>query len=309
MVAAKGTTVALVASLLLGGVAAWAWPRRMVAPGPLHEGHARLSGSCRSCHVPFSGPSVDKCVTCHPVSSIGLKTVDGAVRTPQRPRTPIVHRAMMDTGISCDACHAEHARGPIRTLSFKHELFPDQVRTNCLACHDAERPQTPVHRQATSACGSCHATTAWKPARFSHDGLTAEQRPQCATCHASKRPADTIHTASPAECGTCHSTSAWRPASFDHQRYFRFDRRHPSTCATCHQVAGNFKTYTCYGCHEHTPAKMQAEHRRQQGQNLDQCARCHRSGDEHGAEGGEGGDGRGERRSREGRRRGDDEGH
>ena len=270
----------------------------MVAPGALNEGHVRLADTCLACHVPFAGPSANKCLSCHPLHAIGVQMTTGQPRQPQRPRTPLVHRAMVNAGAACDACHAEHSRGPGRSLSFRHDLFPEAVRTNCVACHDAERPADALHGQVAETCASCHATTAWKPARFSHDGLAADQRAACGACHASKRPDDTLHASAGLACASCHGTQGWKPATFDHQRYFRFDGDHPSTCATCHQVAGDFKSYTCYGCHEHTPAKMQAEHRRQQGQDLDRCARCHRSADEEGAEGGERESG-GERRRRQ----------
>lgn len=48
-------------------------------------------------------------------------------------------------------------------------------------------------------------------------------------------------------------------------------------CATCH-VGGNTRRYTCYGCHEHQPARVLAEHREEGVRgNIDNCARCHRS--------------------------------
>ena len=46
---------------------------------------------------------------------------------------------------------------------------------------------------------------------------------------------------------------------------------------TCHTGSVHRK-YTCYDCHEHTPANMQAKHR-DEGitENLQNCVRCHRS--------------------------------
>ena len=286
MVAATGTRIALVLTLLLGTAAALAWPQRTIAPGPLHQGHARLASECLACHVPFSGPSAAKCLSCHPLHAIGLQTSNGKPLERPRPRTSLVHRAMVDAGQACDNCHVEHQRGQARTLSLKHDLFSDAVRANCVACHQGDRPDNTLHRQVATACDLCHGTGAWKPARFSHEGLPADRRAVCVECHASKRPMDALHASSGDACAPCHGTQAWKPATFAHDRYFRFDADHPPTCVTCHPAGGNFKNYTCYGCHEHTPAKMQAEHRRQRGQDLDQCARCHRSADEHGAEGG-----------------------
>lgn len=56
--------------------------------------------------------------------------------------------------------------------------------------------------------------------------------------------------------------------------------------------------YTCYGCHEHTPANMQAKHREEGvSESLDNCVRCHRSasGELAGTGQREGGKGRRER--------------
>ena len=70
---------------------------------------------------------------------------------------------------------------------------------------------------------------------------------------------------------------AWKPATFDHDRFFPLDKDHIATCLTCH-VGNNYKQYTCYGCHEHTPANMQAKHRDEGvSESLDNCVRCLRS--------------------------------
>jgi len=49
-------------------------------------------------------------------------------------------------------------------------------------------------------------------------------------------------------------------ATFNLRHTFPVDHgeRGPSSCRTCHP--GSVKTYTCYGCHEHTFAETIAEH-------------------------------------------------
>ena len=62
-----------------------------------------------------------------------------------------------------------------------------------------------------------------------------------------------------------------------------------NACATCH-LSGNYKQYTCHGCHEHQQARIIAEHREEGITNIQNCVRCHRSphGDAEGErEGGE----------------------
>ncbi|MBL8140325.1 MAG: class III cytochrome C family protein, partial [Acidobacteria bacterium] len=164
----------------------------------------------------------------------------------------------------CLACHTP-LRGPIRD--------------KCQSCHQLERigvlhtdgrPRVPamprtslVHKalgDAGTQCYSCHgehsgASRATAGMRFTHAVLPATLRGDCLTCHAGERPNDALHANREATCSACHGAEAWKPATIDHDRYFRFDTHHPSTCATCHQVPSDYKRYTCYGCHEHTPAK------------------------------------------------------
>ncbi|MCM2257429.1 MAG: cytochrome c3 family protein [Vicinamibacteria bacterium] len=242
----KGTWIALATTLVLGGAAALVAPYPALTPGPLGPGHLKLGNDCLSCHVLLSGPSRDKCVSCHPIDGIGLRTSDGQPRRPERPRSNRVHRALAGGQAACDTCHVAHRGAPGGA--------PDL--------------------------------------RFSHAVLPAELRPQCLDCHTEDRPRDGLHANLAANCSNCHGSEAWKPATFEHERYFRFDRHHPSRCTDCHPVASDFKVYTCYGCHEHTPAKMADEHRKVKAQDLGRCARCHRSGDEHDIRGGErGGDG------------------
>ncbi len=64
--------------------------------------------------------------------------------------------------------------------------------------------------------------------------------------------------------------------------------------STCH-VGNDYKRYTCYGCHEHTPAKVRAEHEEEGIRDFENCVKCHRSGDKESAERGSGGDRKRER--------------
>ena len=47
---------------------------------------------------------------------------------------------------------------------------------------------------------------------------------------------------------------------------------------TCH-TGNDYSRYTCYGCHEHTPAKIRAEHQEEGISNFTNCVECHRSAD------------------------------
>lgn len=128
--------------------------------------------------------------------------------------------------------------------------------------------------------------------RFTHDVLPAASRGDCVACHGGERPRDRLHAQAGDACGSCHRGERWKPASFDHDRYFRFDANHPPRCGDCHDPGGDLRSYDCTRCHEHSRARIIAEHREERVTDLDRCARCHRSGSEHeGGGGGEGGEG------------------
>ena len=208
-------------------------------------------------------------------------------------------------------------------LSFGHQPQADQClgchtlgrgapTAKCLACHPFDKigiasAGTPPPRRADLAgmhlsfegveCGACHTDhSGVDPAsatnRFTHAALKGDLRGRCAACHLSKRPADAIHQGAGDDCAACHGTDAWKPATFAHEKYFVLDRDHDAACAVCHDRAVDYRAYTCYGCHEHSPARMESKHREEGIAEFANCVRCHRSAQEkEGREGG--GEGRG----------------
>ncbi len=187
-----------------------------------------------------------------------------------------------------------------------HAPWRGAARERCVTCHDPARlglatvAGTPraapnaranrVHRAlGDAACAECHAAherAERTPVRFVHTVLPATARADCAGCHAANRPSDALHAALTGGCGACHGTERWKPATYDHDRHFRFDANHPPRCADCHGVAGDFKRYSCTGCHEHALEKMISKHRKENVTSIEACARCHRSGNEHDVVGG-----------------------
>jgi hypothetical protein len=156
--------------------------------------------------------------------------------------------------------------------------------------HDGTKyPLTGAHKR--TPCASCHVGVT-KLAQYAQAPAT------CNGCHAR----DDKHRGTlGANCASCHTTDTWKGAKFEHD-VFPVDhgRRGASSCATCHPSTKDYKQYTCYGCHEHSPARVQAQHRGEvRTSNLDNCIACHAGGRREEGEGGEGGEG-GEH---EGRRR------
>lgn len=186
------------------------------------------------------------------------------------------HTPLRGAAESCLQCHAvadigrrttQGAPLPARGLR-KVAFHAGLAVTDCTACHALHIGVR--HRRARA---------------FEHELLQAAVRADCAACHGSDTPRDALHQRLDGGCGSCHGTGGWRPATFDHSRSFRFDSHHPADCNVCHTDRTTFASYTCYGCHEHEPAQIAAEHREEGIFRIADCARCHRSGEEDEAEG------------------------
>ena len=52
-------------------------PHLMISTGKLIDAHVELTTDCFACHTPFIGSSPDKCIACHKVAEIGIKTTKG----------------------------------------------------------------------------------------------------------------------------------------------------------------------------------------------------------------------------------------
>jgi hypothetical protein len=230
---------ALFGTVAFTAVAIAVSPRAALSPGPLTEAHAEIEGDCLACHTPLRGTPAAKCISCHPLDSVGIQRRSLVQPASRRPALAGMHKSFAK--VDCGECHTDH---------------------------EGSDPA-----QATKA--------------FSHDALSLKLRQRCVGCHEGERPADDLHRQAEDDCAACHTTRAWTPASFKHDEYFVLDRDHQTRCVTCHTQPGRFKDYTCYGCHEHTPAGMEEKHREERVTNLRDCVRCHRSAARH--EGEEGG--------------------
>ena len=222
------------ANLLVLLALVFIYPHLMVSPGPLIPGHAGLTTDCFACHAPLRGASAQRCVACHALPDIGLRTTKGA------------------------AINAAPAAGATRMKKSFHQELTEQ---NCMACHSDHAGPKLTQRSR-------------KP--FSHALLRAATRERCDSCHTA--PVNALHRKLTGGCAQCHQVQAWKPATFDHDKHFLLDEDHNTTCATCH-TANDYSKYTCYGCHEHTPANVLREHREEGIRNLDNCVECHRSAD------------------------------
>ena len=263
--------VVIALNLLVLVALAFVFPHLMVSPGPLVKGHAELATDCFACHGAWRGASSGRCIECHAVADVGLRTTKGVPIAAGTIKGSF-HQELIEQ--DCMACHSDH-QGPKLTKRsrkpFSHVLLKVAVRESCSSCHAV--PKDTVHRDLKVECGQCHQSKAWKPAHFDHTLLASAALDRCESCH--NAPTDRLHRQIQGNCKSCHKTEAWKPATFDHNKYFVLDRDHEATCDTCHKN-NDYSRYTCYGCHEHSQAKVRAEHVEEGITDFERCVECHR---------------------------------
>jgi hypothetical protein len=165
----------------------------------------------------------------------------------------------------CIACHkpAKIGVGKPGKLLFHHQLQENR----CVNCH--------TDHIGIEAAKATHT--------FDHSLLVSLSQNACQKCHTS--PKDTLHRdmTLTSGCAQCHGTEKWKPATIDHTKYFEFDMDHEAKCSVCHTTT-DYKKYTCYECHEHSPEKIRQEHWEEGIRNYETCVTCHRNADEDEAE-------------------------
>jgi hypothetical protein len=195
-------------------------------------------------------------------------------------------------GASVERCVACHAPADIGLRSSRG------VAIQAVPAAGATRLKPLFHQALTEAnCMACHSDHAGpQPAQgsrkpFVHALLRAGTRSDCQACHAA--PDNSLHRNLGVGCAQCHQATAWKPATFEHGRYFVLDGHHNAPCSTCHTTEDRSR-YTCYGCHEHTPARIRSQHVEEGIPNFEHCVQCHRSaaGEHEGRGSREGGAGR-----------------
>ena len=284
---------------------------RLVSPGALSAGHARLEGNCTACHVSWQRAAQPaQCLACHKgiARDIATRTRWHGWVAKTRPQP-------------CTACHIEHDGAQHRLAKldrhgFDHDamtayrLTGGHLRTPCAGCHGGTRGTAPHWRQTPSTCigcharrdvhlgrlgsdcAACHGTGRWhQTLPFDHDRtrypLTgAHVRVTCLGCHAHEqwRPLNTacvschlrqdVHRgASGPNCEGCHTTGQWRTIRFDHAKVAAFP------------LNGAHAVVPCRDCHALTalPRKAPVDcngchvkddvHR---GADGPKCAECHK---------------------------------
>jgi hypothetical protein len=196
---------------------------------------------CAACHKNgvYKGTPRD-CVGCH-------------LANYQKTTNP--NHAAAGFATTCDSCH--QASASTWSSSFDHNrywpLLGRHAQQTCSACH-----KNNVYAGTSTACVSCHLTN--------YQQTTSPN-----------------HTAAgfPTTCDTCHkvSDSTWQQGTFNHNRFPITSGPHAGQpCSVCHNVANNFATFTCTGCHDR--ATTDGHHRSVNGYRYDSaaCYACHPNG-------------------------------
>lgn len=234
--------------------------------------------TCRGCHSDHNGPNG------------ALTTVDGRNFPHQLTGFSLAAHQLTGVGseVTCAGCHpAGLTRFDQATCKECHaRLDPRFMRqhsvtfsASCLPCHDgvdrfganfdhSRLPFPLTGRHVQVACVSCHEHAT------SLQVLQSTRR-DCYACHARN---DHHHGAFGQDCGQCHSTGSWSNATFDHSIFpiTHGNSEQQATCKTCHPRT--LSSYTCFGCHRHTPANVASSHEGGSLSSLTDCIRCHPQG-------------------------------
>ncbi|MDD2797758.1 MAG: hypothetical protein PHV20_04115 [Bacteroidales bacterium] len=267
-----------------------------------HKGgvFAGTQSTCVSCHLDKYNSTISpahaaakfstECQTCHTETAWKPSTFNHNTST----SFPLKGS---HTTVDCIGCHAGGFVGTAK---------------DCVSCHLANynAATNPNHVNAKFAkeCQTCHSETAWSPSTFNHNTATTFPltgrhigvdcischsqgykgiSTACSSCHMTdyNRAANHVASKFPTTCETCHTVNGWTPSTFNHDsQYFRiYSGKHKgrwSLCSECHTSSGNFGSFTCIVCHEHSnKASVDKDHSGVSGYvyNGTSCYSCHRN--------------------------------
>ncbi len=175
-------------------------PHLMISPGKPIDAHTELTTDCFACHTAFFGSSPEKCIACHKIAEIGLKTVEGLPIAKEK-KNVAFHQTLIEE--DCIACHSDH-KGvqAFRPISqFSHQLLDLTLQKQCDNCH--VDPDDALHREINGNCKQCHDLDDWLPATFAHEKyfrFDRDHTTECKICHIKNNYADYT-------CYGCHEHS------------------------------------------------------------------------------------------------------
>ena len=244
---------------------------RMVMPGPLIEGHAKLQKDCKKCHKSFDKSSQALlCLDCHKKVAADLEQKKG------------FHGKRKDISATrCKHCHTDHKGRDkdivgLDTETFNHAVTDFALKgahkaAECLSCHKPEKKHRDAPGQCIAChkkddphqtrlgkkCQLCHSEENWhKTKPYDHDKTKfpledAHKKVVCKACHINEQYKDLPKTCISChklqdvhggqlgdKCQSCHRPDKWKTVFFDHDKNTRFPLR------------GNHKQAVCKSCHK-----------------------------------------------------------
>jgi hypothetical protein len=276
---------------------------KLVTPGPLIAGHAKLERDCIKCHVPFARESQSGlCLACHK-----------DIAADQLARKGFHGRQADAVKQPCKYCHTDHKGKDFDVVALDRETFGHDFTnfiltgahkstscngchvkdakfrdapTRCFACHKAKDP----HKgQLGEKCEGCHDEVAWRRVKpFDHKATKfplegAHASVVCSACHAGERyrgvattcigchQIQDVHSGRyGTKCESCHDQSKWKTARFNHDKTkFPLRGGHVKVkCDACHvgSIFDDKIATTCLSCH-----KKDDVHKAQLGSRCEQC--------------------------------------
>ncbi len=159
------------------------FPHLMISPGEPIAAHAELATDCFACHTPLIGSQPEKCIVCHKVDEIGIKTSKGLPIAKEK-KSVAFHQRLIEE--ECVSCHSDH-KGvqAFRPISqFSHKLVESILLKQCDSCHG--NPADALHLKLKDNCNQCHTQQTWSPAAFEHKKhfrFDRDHITDCVTCH------------------------------------------------------------------------------------------------------------------------------
>lgn len=215
---------------------------KLLAPGPLMMGHAKLEkADCLECHAPRKGVPDEKCNKCH-------KEIEVQVTA---------HRGFHGlANQSCVKCHSDH-----------HGRDYDSTRVDPQTFDHSKTGYVLEGKHSKIKCQECHQEKRSKWSKVS--GVLRPNEPHyfglkssCVSCHKK----DDVHKFqgkwAKKDCSECHGMKTWKEdLKFDHKRDAKYElvgKHSELKCSECHNPKGKTPKYQwprlkkelCLSCHQ-----------------------------------------------------------
>ena len=175
-------------------------------------------------------------------------------RAVHRVPCPCRHRPEHDQG-------RRHRPGSSTTAAaLKASFHQELIEQDCMACHSDHR--------------SPHGSRSSSRKPFSH-AVRCAPAVRAAVRELPQTPADRLHRTDPGQLPVLPPDRGLEAGDLRPRQVLRARPRPRGPCETCHKN-NDYSRYTCYGCHEHSQAKIRAEHVEEGIRDFENCVECHR---------------------------------